>query len=405
MKWKNLVKVAFKNIMKNRMRSFLTMLGMIIGVASVIALLSVGAGTQADIESKVKSLGTNLIMIMPGWSHSGGVSRGAGSHNNFTLGDVDALQKECPLIAELSPIIRSGGQVIAGRNNWSTQINGVAVSYTDIRSWPMESGSFFNDRDLKTRAKVALLGQTVVQQLFPGENPVGERIRIGNVPFLVTGVLTAKGPNQMGQDQDDIILMPWTTALYRLSDGVTINSIVASAISPDVTDQAMAEVTSVLRRRHRLAEGQDDDFFIRSQTEINAAATSIAGMLTVLLGSIAGVSLVVGGIGIMNIMLVSVTERTREIGIRLAIGARESDVLVQFLIEAVIISLIGGVLGILAGVGAGELLSKVMASSVVVQPGVVAIAFLVSGAIGVFFGFYPARKAAALDPIEALRYE
>jgi putative ABC transport system permease protein len=405
MKWKNLIKVAFKMILKNRMRSFLTMLGMIIGVASVIALLSVGAGTQSDIESKVASLGTNLIVIMPGWSHMGGVSRGAGSHNTLSLGDVDALQKECPLINEISPVVRVGSQVIAGRNNWSTQVNGVAVNYTDIRSWPVQSGGFFNDRDVKTRNKVAILGQTVVQQLFPGDNPVGARIRIGNVPFLVTGVLGAKGQNQMGQDQDDIILMPWTTALYRLSDGITINSIIASAVSADIMDQAQADITSILRRRHHISEGQDDDFFIRSQTEINQAATSITGMLTVLLGSIAGVSLIVGGIGIMNIMLVSVTERTRGIGIRLAIGARESDVLVQFLIEAVIISLLGGVLGILAGIGAGALLSKVMASSVVVQPGVVSLAFFVSGAIGVFFGFYPARKAAALDPIEALRYE
>jgi putative ABC transport system permease protein len=269
----------------------------------------------------------------------------------------------------------------------------------------VQAGGFFNDGDVKTRDKVAILGQTVVQQLFPGDNPIGARIRIGNVPFLVTGVLSPKGQNQMGQDQDDIILMPWTTALYRLSDGITINSIIASAVSSDIMDQAQADITSILRRRHHISEGQDDDFFIRSQTEINQAATSITGMLTVLLGSIAGVSLIVGGIGIMNIMLVSVTERTREIGIRLAIGARESDVLVQFLIEAVIISLLGGVLGILAGIGAGALLSKVMASSVVVQPGVVSLAFFVSGAIGVFFGFYPARKAAALDPIEALRYE
>jgi putative ABC transport system permease protein len=280
------------------------------------------------------------------------------------------------------------------------------VNYIDIRSWPIENGSFFSDRDLKTRAKVAVLGQTVVQQLWPdGGNPIGERIRIGNVPFIVDGVLAAKGPNQMGQDQDDIILMPWTTALYRLSDGVTINSMVASAASPDVINEAEDQISAVLRRRHHLPEGADDDFFIRSQTEINEAATSITGMLTVLLGSIAGVSLVVGGIGIMNIMLVSVTERTREIGIRLAIGARESDVLAQFLIEAVTISLIGGVMGILAGIGSGELLSRVMASSAVVQPGVVVLAFLVSGGIGIFFGFYPARKAARLDPIEALRYE
>ncbi len=406
MKWKNLIKVAFKNIIKNRMRSFLTMLGMIIGVASVIALLAVGAGTQSDIESKVKSLGTNVIMIMPGWSHMGGVSRGAGSHNHFNIKDVEAIQKECTAVSEVTPVVRVSGQIIAGRNNWSTQVNGVAVNYTDIRSWPVDRGAFFSDRDLKTRAKVAVLGQTVVEQLFPdGGNPIGERIRIGNVPFIVCGVLAAKGPNQMGQDQDDIVLMPWTTALYRLSDGITIGNIIASAVSPEAMTQAEDQITKLLRRRHRLAEGAEDDFFIRSQTEINEAATSITGMLTVLLGSIAGVSLVVGGIGIMNIMLVSVTERTREIGIRLAIGARESDVLVQFLIEAVIISLIGGVLGILAGIGSGELLSKFMASSVVVQPGVVVLAFLVSGGIGIFFGFYPARKAAALDPIEALRYE
>jgi putative ABC transport system permease protein len=405
MKWKNLIKVAFKNIMKNRMRSFLTMLGMIIGVASVIALLSVGAGTQSDIENQVQSLGTNLLIIMPAWSNIGGVSRGAGSLNSLSMGDVDAIAKDATLVDMASPVIRAGAQVIAGRNNWATNIIGVATNYTEIRSWPVAEGTFFTDRDVKTRAKVAVLGKTVADQLFPNENPVGARIRIRNVPFTVIGVLSAKGQSQGGSDQDDIIIAPSTTVLYRLSDGQTVGSIIASAVSPDLIDQAEAEITRILRQRHRLGEGQDDDFFIRSQTEINEASTSITNMLTVLLSSIAGVSLIVGGIGIMNIMLVSVTERTREIGIRLAVGARESDVLVQFLIEAVIISLIGGGLGILTGIGVGELLSKVMASSILVRPAVVAVAFFFSGAIGIFFGFYPARKASALDPIEALRYE
>jgi len=405
MKWKNLVKVAFKNIMRNRMRSFLTMLGMIIGVASVIALLSLGAGTQSDIEGQVKSLGTNLIMIMPAWGRTGGVSRGAGSMNTLSMKDVAALEKDATLIDQVSPIVRVNDQVIAGRNNWATSIMGVAPNYIEIRSWPVESGSFFTERDVRTRNKVAVLGKTVVDQLFPDQNPIGASIRIRNVPFKVIGVLSSKGQNQMGSDQDDIVVAPSTTVLYRLGDGQTVGSLIASAVSSDVIDQAEAEITKILRQQHRLAGSEEDDFHMHSQTEINEMATSITKMLTVLLGSIAGVSLIVGGIGIMNIMLVSVTERTREIGIRLAIGARESDVLVQFLIEAVIISLIGGVMGIMVGVGSGAIISKFINSSLLVQPGVVSVAFFVSGAIGVFFGFYPARKAAALDPIEALRYE
>ena len=327
MKWKNLIKVAFKNILKNRMRSFLTMLGMIIGVASVIALLSLGAGTQSDIEGKVQSLGTNLLIIMPSWSHAGGVSRGAGSHNTLSTKDIEALARDATLIDLISPVIRANGQVIAGRNNWFTTMNGVSPNYTDIRSWQVESGTFFTERDVRTRNKVAVLGTTVADQLFPDQNPIGANIRIRNVPFRVIGVLSEKGQNQMGSDQDDVILAPSATVLYRLSDGQTINSLIASAVSPDLIDEAKAEITRILRQQHRLAEGAEDDFMIRSQTEINEMATSITAMLTVLLGSIAGVSLIVGGIGIMNIMLVSVTERTKEIGIRMAVvrGARTSS--------------------------------------------------------------------------------
>jgi putative ABC transport system permease protein len=399
MKWKSLIKVALKSIMKNRLRSFLTMLGIIIGVASVIALISVGRGTQSDISGKIESLGTNLLMVMPGASGMGGVSRGAGSWHTLTLGDVEKIEKEAALITNVSPIVRESAQIIAGRNNWFTSIQGVAPNYTEIRSWPVDRGSFFTDRDVKTMSKVAVLGATVADTLFPGQDPVGSQIRIGNVPFTVVGVLSGKGQNMMGSDQDDVVLAPATTVLYRLGDGKWLNSITASAVSEDQVDAAKTELQGILRRSHRLGGSEENDFSIRTQTEINEMATSVTRMMTLLLSCVAGVSLLVGGIGIMNIMLVSVTERTREIGIRLAIGAREADVLVQFLIEAAIISLMGGILGIILG------FVKAISASVIADPLTIAISFFFSGVIGVFFGFYPAKKAAAMNPIEALHYE
>ncbi len=405
MKWKSLIKVALKSIMKNRMRSFLTMLGIIIGVASVIALISVGRGTQSDISGKIQSLGTNLLMVMPGASGFGGVSRGAGSWHTLTLTDAEKIEKEATLVSKVSPVVRESAQVIAGRNNWFTSIQGVAENYSDIRSWSVERGAFFTERDVKALSKVAVLGATVADTLYPGQDPIGARIRVGNVPFTVVGVLSRKGQNMMGQDQDDIILAPATTVLYRLGDGKWINSITVSAVSEDQVESARTEIEKIMRKAHRLAGSEENNFSIRTQTELNEMATSVTRMMTLLLSAVAGVSLLVGGIGIMNIMLVSVTERTREIGIRLAIGAREADVLVQFLIEAAVISLMGGVLGILLGLVTAGIIGRAISASVVIDPVTIAVSFFFSGIIGIFFGFYPAKKAAALNPIEALHYE
>jgi len=404
MKWKNLVKVAFKSILKNRMRSFLTVLGIVIGVGAVIALVSLGKGASADIESQISSLGTNMIMVRHAHSFRGGVSHGAGSLNTLTLEDVEKLQAEGTYLKYVSPVVNAGGQIIFGGSNWSTNVQGVSPEYLEIRNWPIEKGSFFTDRDVRSRRKVAVLGKSVVKELFKSQDPIGARIRIGNVPFTVIGVLSSKGQATMG-DQDDIILAPYTTVFYRMTDGTTINSISASAVSNEKMPAAMEQTTALLREAHKLKPSDEDDFSIRSQTEIIDAVTGVTKVLTMLLGAIAGISLLVGGIGIMNIMLVSVTERTREIGIRMAIGARGGDIMIQFLIEAIILSMIGGGIGILSGLGLGKLISGIINSSLIVDPIIIIAAFLFSGSVGVFFGFYPARKAARLNPIEALRYE
>ncbi len=399
MRWHKLILVALKSIARNKMRSLLTMLGIIIGVASVITMVALGEGSQADIEGEVASLGTNLLMVRPGSVDSGGVSGGAGSRPSLTMDDVARLEKYATQLRWVSAEVRANGQVIAGT------ITGVAPNYLSIRNYEMESGSFFTARDCKTRAKVAVLGKTVADELFPDRDPVGERLRIRNVPFKVIGVMAEKGQSSMGNDQDDIIFAPDNTVLYRLSNGKTIHDISASAISSEAMEAAKAELTTLLRSEHRLAADAEDDFIIRDQTEIVEIATRVTGTLTLLLSSIAGVSLLVGGIGIMNIMLVSVTERTREIGIRLAIGARPLDVLAQFLIEAAILSLLGGLIGILSGLGAAWGVGRLLGISAVVNPAVVIMTVLFTGAVGVFFGFYPARKAANLNPIDALRYE
>jgi putative ABC transport system permease protein len=405
MKWQKLIKVALQSITKNKMRSLLTMLGIIIGVGSVITLVALGQGSQKDIQGQIASLGTNLLIIHSGSSRTAGVRGGEDSLQTLTMADTERLQDKATLLQAVSPVITVHEQVIAGRNNWNTSVTGVAPEYPAIRNLSMASGTFFDERDVKTRNKVAVLGKTVVDQLFPGEDPVGARIRIRNVPFKVIGVLAPKGQTAMGTDQDDVILAPSTTVLYRLSDGKTVRAIMASAASAEGMESAKAEITTLLRQTHHLQPGQEDDFHIRDQTEINQMATRVTGTMTLLLSSIAGVSLLVGGIGIMNIMLVSVTERTREIGIRMAIGARPGDVLVQFLIEAVILSLLGGVIGILAGMGTAALLGSLMGTSTVISPAVILGSVAFTGAVGIFFGFYPARKAANLNPIEALRYE
>ncbi|MCK4888499.1 MAG: ABC transporter permease [Candidatus Aminicenantes bacterium] len=404
MKIKNLLKVAYKSIIKNRMRSFLTMLGIIIGVGAVIALVAIGQGTSEEVENQISSLGSNLIMVMPGSSHFGGVSRGAGSINSLTLKDVNKLKKESAYISEASAYVRASGQVIAAGKNWSTSINGVDPNYLIIKDWELEKGNFFTKREIRSRAKVAVLGKTVSDELFEDSDPVGQSIRIRNIPFKVIGVLDAKGSSMMG-DQDDVILVPTSTALYRMTEGKNISMIMVSAVSNDVMEEAQEEIETILRKSHNLKDEDASNFRLRSQTEIIDRVSSVTGALTVLLGAIAAVSLLVGGIGIMNIMLVSVTERTKEIGIRLAIGARGKDVLVQFLIEAVLLSLVGGIIGIIFGVLLANGASYFMNMSIVLNPFISLMAFSFSGAVGVFFGFYPARKAAAMDPIEALRYE
>jgi putative ABC transport system permease protein len=405
MKFTQLILVALKSIARNKMRSLLTMLGIIIGVGSVITMVALGEGSQKDIEGNVASLGTNLLMVRPGSIQSGGVRGGAGTRASLSMNDVSRLKKNGTLLHWVSAEVRANGQVIAGNNNWNTTVTGVAPEYLLIRNYQIASGSFFTERDSKTRAKVAVLGKTVVDELFPDQDPVGARIRIRNVPFRVIGVLAEKGQSSMGNDQDDIILAPDTTVLYRLSDGKFVNDISASAISSEQMDAAKEELKALLRSEHRLRADEEDDFQVRDQTEIIEIATSVTGTLTMLLSSVAGVSLLVGGIGIMNIMLVSVTERTREIGIRLAIGARPSDILAQFLVEAAILSLIGGMIGILSGFLAASGIGLLLGVSTVINPVVVSTAVLFTGAVGVFFGFYPARKAANLNPIDALRYE
>jgi putative ABC transport system permease protein len=402
---KNLLKVALKSILKSRMRSLLTALGIIIGVAAVVVMVAIGDGAQIQVEQQISALGSNLIVVFPGSSTTGGVSMGAGSINRFTMEDVDKIQEETTFIKAVTPIVRTGGQVIGGVGNWSTQVQGVATNYLEVRDWPLTSGDFFTDKDMISRAKVAVLGQTVANQLFPNEDPIGQQIRIRNVPFKVIGVLTAKGQSAMGTDQDDIIVAPATTVLDRLVGGIYISYIMASANSTDKIDEAQNELTTIMREAHHLYPGQDNDFTVRNQAELTQAATQTSKILTILLASVAGVSLIVGGIGIMNIMLVSVTERTREIGIRLSVGARTSDVLIQFLTEAIVLSLAGGMIGVLLSLAVVFILNNYTGMMAIISPEIIFIAVTFSGVIGIFFGFYPARKAANLNPIDALRYE
>lgn len=405
MKIKNLIKISFKSILKSRMQSLLTTLGIIIGVSAVIIMVAIGKGAQADIEDQINSLGSNLIIILPGISKSGGVSRGAGSFNRFTLNDVEKLEKEATLIKAISPIVRSGGQIIGGGNNWNTTVSGVSSKYLEIRDWELLDGDFFTERDILSRAKVAILGKEVADNLFPNTDPIGEKIRIRNVPFKVIGVLEEKGQGTMGSSNDDLILAPSTTVLSRLAGGRFIHSIFVSANSVEQIDEAQEELRILMREAHKIEYGEDDDFVIKNQTEITEAASESSKVMTLLLGSVAGVSLIVGGIGIMNIMLVSVTERTREIGIRLSIGARERDILIQFLMEALVLSLVGGIIGIIISMGVVFILNEYTTQTAIIDPTIIIIAVLFSGAVGVFFGFYPAQKAARLNPIDALRYE
>lgn len=405
MNWLNIFKVSIKNILKSRMRGLLTTLGIIIGVGSVIIMVAVGEGAQANIQEQISSLGSNLIIVFPGSSGFGGINRGAGSSNRFTLDDVDKIKKEATHLKGITPVVRSGAQVISSAGNWNTSVEGVSPDFREVRDWKLQSGEFFTERDVLSRAKVAVLGVDVVKNLFPDGDPIGQRIRIRNVPFKVIGVLESKGQSAMGQSNDDIIIAPCTTVLDRLVGGRYINFIQASAATVEDMEAAQNELKEIMRQAHKLDISEEDDFTIRNQTQISEAFSSTAKILTLLLGSVAGVSLIVGGIGIMNIMLVSVTERTREIGIRLSVGARATDILAQFLIEAIMLSLVGGIIGIIFAFIISFVVNEYDLITMIINPGIVMLSFLFSAAVGVFFGFYPARKAANLNPIDALRYE
>jgi putative ABC transport system permease protein len=404
MKQSTLVKVASASILKNKLRTLLTMLGIVIGVGAVIVMVAIGNGAQLQIKEQISSLGTNLIIVMPGSGSPGGVNQGAGSFNKLTIADADKLRRDGTLFSAVSPVVSARVQALGPQGNWRTTVNGVSTDFPTIRDWSTSSGAFFSDADVTSARKVAVLGATVATNLFPNTDPVGASVQIGKVPFTVVGVMAAKGQNAGGQDQDDAILVPYTTAQNRLSGNVRIGQILVSSASADDLPAAQAEVSSIMRDAHHL-DGADDDFTVRNQTEITEAMSSTTRVMSALLAAIASISLVVGGIGIMNIMLVSVTERTREIGIRMAIGARGSDVLTQFLVESVVMSVLGGLVGLVAGYGGAALLGRLTGWATSTPPSAVAIAVGFSAAVGMFFGYYPARKAAALNPIQALRYE
>lgn len=402
----NLLKIAFKALYNNKMRGFLTMLGIIIGVASVITMLAIGQGSKQSIKAQISEMGSNMIMIHPGNMERGGVRQSSDAMQTLKVADYEALRDDAQYLDAVSPQVSSSGQFINGANNFPSQIYGVTPDYLDIRRLKVRDGSIFSEQDIKSAAKVCVLGQTVVDNLFPnGENPVGRVVRFNKIPFSVIGVLEEKGSNSMGQDQDDVVLAPYTTVMKRILSIDYIQGLFASAVSEELSEEATAEVTAILRSNHRLKDDAEDDFTIRSQQELSEMMNSTSDMMTVLLACIAGISLLVGGIGIMNIMYVSVTERTREIGLRMSIGARGRDILAQFLIEAVIISVTGGVIGVMLGVVASELVNIIAHWPVSIQFYSVILSFLVCTVTGVFFGWYPAKKAASLDPIEAIRYE
>ena len=400
-----IIRIAFDSLLRQKTRAILTMLGIIIGVGAVIAMVAVGQGAQSAVEAQIASLGTNILMVIPGSTHQGGVSAGAGAAVTLKEDDVEAIRERCPAVDAVSPATRTGRQVVAGSLNWSTSIQGGYVEYFKIRDWRLQSGTYFTDQDVRGATKMCVIGQTVVDNLFPGQDPVGQTIRIAKLPFRVVGTLQPKGQNAMGQDQDDLIIAPFPTVQRKIQGIDFVGMILVSAVSKQQIPEAQAQITDLLRIRHRLQPWDDNDFMIRNQSDIASAATATSSIMTMLLGSIASVSLIVGGIGIMNIMLVSVTERTREIGIRMAIGARRSDILQQFLIEAVTLSVLGGLIGVGLGLLSSNLISKLAGWPVFVSPISVALAFFFSALVGVFFGFYPARKAASLSPIDALRYE
>ena len=391
---------------RNKFRAFLTMLGIIIGVASVIVMLALGEGSKQSIGKEMSSMGTNMVMVSPGSQQRGGIMMGNSNAQTLVLNDITAIEKQCSAISEVSPEVRSSGQAVVGNSNWPTTVYGANNSYFGIRKFTIKSGRTFSEREILTYAKVCLVGQTIIENLFAGKpDPIGQSIRFKGIPFLIIGVLDDKGESSMGQDQDDLIIAPYTTVMKRILAITYIQSIYCSAISEERNSEAIEQVTAALRKSHKLKDTEEDDFSVRSQSEMVQTFSSVMDVLTILLGSIAGISLVVGGIGIMNIMYVSVTERTREIGLRLSVGGRAYDIMMQFLIESILLSVFGGVIGITFGIFVTYIVTSLMGWSIIIMPLVIAISFGVCSAIGIFFGWYPARKAASLNPIDALRYE
>ena len=402
----NLFKIALRALANNKLRAFLTMLGIIIGVASVITMLAIGQGSKKSIQAQISEMGSNIIMIHPGGERRGGVRMDPSEMQTLKLADYESLRDETNFLAAVSPNVSSSGQLIAGNNNYPSSISGVGTEYLEIRQLSVEQGEMFTEADIQVSAKVCVIGQTIVDNLFPdGQDPLGKVIRFNQVPFHVVGILKSKGYNSMGQDQDDIVLAPYTTVMKRLLAQTYLEGVFASALSEDMTDYATDEITTILRRNHKLQADDEDDFTIRSQQELSSMLNSTTDLMTTLLACIAGISLVVGGIGIMNIMYVSVTERTREIGLRMSVGARGIDILAQFLIEAILISITGGLIGVVIGCGASFVVKNVAHWPIYIQAWSVFLSFAVCTVTGVFFGWYPAKKAAQLDPIEAIRYE
>lgn len=402
----NLIKIAVRALANNKLRGFLTMLGIIIGVASVITMLAIGQGSKRSIQAQISEMGSNMIMIHPGADVRGGVRQDASAMETLKLQDYEDIVDETRFVSAVSPSVNSSGQAIYGANNAPTTVYGISPDYLEIRRYKVEDGDMFTEQDIQTAAKVCVVGKTVVDNLFPdGSNPVGKVIRFQKLPFRIVGVLESKGYNSMGMDQDDLILAPYTTIQKKVLAITHLQGITCSALKEEYTDQAIDEISEILRCNHKLKESDDDDFTIRSQQELSTMLTSTTDMMTVLLAAVAGISLLVGGIGIMNIMYVSVTERTREIGLRMSIGAKGIDILAQFLIESILISVTGGLIGVVFGVGAALVVNGVAHFPIYIQPWSVILSFAVCTVTGVFFGWYPAKKAAQLDPIEAIRYE
>jgi putative ABC transport system permease protein len=402
----NLLRIAYRALLRNKLRAFLTMLGIIIGVASVIAMVAIGQGSKQSIHDQLSNMGTNMLTVQPASNVNGGVRIAGSSFQTLTIKDITALKANTQYISEISPSVTSRGQAINGPLNWPTSMSGVSPEYLDIRKLTLKDGIVFTQNDVLTSAKVCLIGQTVIDNIFPnGENPIGKIIRFGHIPFQIIGVLAPKGFNAFGQDQDDILIAPYTTVQKRILATIYYSNIYASATSEAVTDQAVAEITQVLRDSHRLRDTEDNDFTVRTQQELIATLSSTSGLLTVLLTVVAGISLVIGGIGIMNIMYVSVTERTKEIGLRMSIGARGKDIMLQFLMEAILISITGGVIGVMVGFLSTWIVTLTLGWPTIISQSSVLLSFFVCAITGIFFGYYPAQKASRLDPIEALRYE